>query len=346
MAKQKTSEFYYACRDNDIDKVHRLLNEHSIEELDHMEPNGSTALHAASYYQHDQIVELLLERGFTRRIVNKYNNTPFKEASTDRIRDLLSRPKNSCRFGGGIPFELEKRIWISLDDDHHHLRQHVFDDAYEGERLEYGLFHCIQILEALGVDMSETGVIRRLFRRAVEEKDPTRLIQAYTAETDFYKKINDYLLLPNVTPNETIAEFIDTISLNRQLHEKYSYIGKCYRSIRIQWSSDLNFYKVGTKLTNRCFISTTKSRHVAEEYVGKDPNDRSQDYPVPVLFIFEIRQKRTALDIENLSEYPNEEEVLISINKTFKVIHVTSKLNSMVEVELRESKSPRVDKKK
>ena len=342
MDKQNPSEFYFACRNNDIEIVRRLLDEHSVEELDQMEPNGSTGLHAACFYKNDQIVQLLLDRGFTRRMVNKYNNTPIKEASTDVIRDLFPRPKASGRFGGLVSSEHEKLIWISIDDHN----QYVSEDTYDGDRLEYGLFHCAQILEALGMNMSKMDVIRRLFHRAVEEKDATRLIQAYTAETDFYKEINNHIIFQKISSNNIISEFIDTISLNRQLHEKYQYIGHCYRSIRIKSNSELNFYKIGSKLSNRCFLSTTKDRQFAEEYVRMDHDDRSQEYQVAVLFSFEIRQKRTALDIEHLSEFPNEKEVLILINKIFKVIRVTSKLNSIVEVELRESKSTRPDKKK
>lgn len=346
MEKQNPSEFYYACRNNEIEIVRRLLEEHSVEELDQMEPNGSTGLHAACFYKNDRIVQLLLDRGFTRRMVNKYNNTPYKEASTDLIRDLFPRPKSSGRFGGLVSSEHEKLIWIFMDDHNQHLHQYVSEDTYDGDRLEYGLFHCAKILEALGMNMSKMDVIRRLFRRAVEEKDATRLIQAYTAETDFYKEINNHLLFQKISSDNIISEFIDTISLNRQLHEKYQYIGHCYRSIRVQSSSELNFYKIGAKIINRCFLSTTKDRQFAEEYVRVDHEDRTQEYQVPVLFLFEIRQKRTALDIEHLSEFPNEKEVLILINKIFKVIRVTSKLNSIVEIELRESKSTRVDKKK
>ena len=44
-----TSEFYLACRNGDATKVKQLLPQMTIERLDQMEPNGSTALHVASF---------------------------------------------------------------------------------------------------------------------------------------------------------------------------------------------------------------------------------------------------------------------------------------------------------
>lgn len=343
MEEKAPSEFYFACRNNDIDTVRRILDEQSVEDLDQMEPNGSTGLHAACYYNHVQIVQLLLERGFTRRTINKYKSTPFGEA-TDVIRDLFQRPKTSNRFGRNNPHEREKLLWILIEDNQQQLpSRYIALDTYDGDRLEYGLFHCQQILQTVGSNMPKADVIRRLFRRATGEKDATRLIQAYTAETDFYNRINDYLFSQAVNTNDVVSEFIDTISLNRQLHEKYHYEGLCYRSVRIKSHYELNIYKVGAKLINRCFLSTTKDRQFAEEYVRTEQDDGAKH---SVLIIFEIRQKRTALDIEDLSEFPHEKEVLILLNKIFKVVRVTSKPNLDVEIELRESKSTRVDKKK
>ena len=343
MDEEKTpSEFYFACRNNEIETVRRILDEQSVEDLDRMEPNGSTGLHAACFYKHDQIVQLLLERGFTRRTINKYESTPFGEA-TGVIRNLFQRPKTSTRFGGNIPHEREKLIWISMEDNQQQASRYVVSDTYDGDRLEYGLFHCQQILQTLGSNMPKVDVIRRLFRRATEEKDATRLVQAYTAETDFYNRINNYLISQTVNTNDVISEFIDTIALNRQLHDKHHYEGLCYRSIRIKSHYELNIYKVGAKLITRCFLSTTKDRQLAEEYVRTGQDDEAKH---SVLIIFEIRQKRTALDIEKLSEFPHEKEVLILNNKMFKVVRVTSKANLDVEIELRESKSRQVGKKK
>ncbi|CAF4500767.1 unnamed protein product [Rotaria socialis] len=59
-ATSDTSPFYKACRHNDISSVKNYLQTISAEEINQIEPNGSTALHVAAYRGHEEIVELLL----------------------------------------------------------------------------------------------------------------------------------------------------------------------------------------------------------------------------------------------------------------------------------------------
>lgn len=342
MGENRPSEFYFACRNDDIENVRRLLNEHSLEELDHMEPNGSTALHAACYFKRIEIVQLLLDRGFTRLVRNKYGHIPEGEAETDAIRELFKRSKTSNRFGGNIPHDQEIRVWFVINGHNQHLIPYHVSDTYDGRRLEYGLFNGDDILQQLCSNMPKSDVIRRLFRRAINEKDCNRLIQAYTAETDFYNRINNYLILQNEriikegnASTSIVSDFIDTIYLNRQLHKDYQYQGICYRSLKIKSHSELNFYKVGSKMINKTFISTTKDRPFAEQYV----RDNEQEKQHSLIISFEIRQSKSALDIEDISEFPHEKEVLIMTNRIFKILRMTTKPNLDVEIELRESKS-------
>jgi hypothetical protein len=340
------SQFYFACRSNDIETVRHLLDQHPLESLDRMEPNGSTALHAACYFKHIDIIKLLLHRGFTRRVLNKYDNTPLDESETEEIRELFTRPKTSNRFGGDVSHEQEKLKWIFIDGNKQNIIQHRVPDTYNGNRLTYGTFHGDKILQQLGADMPKVDVIRRLFRRAMDEKDCTRLIQAYTAETDFYNRVNNYLISQNEetevdssTQRNVMSEFIDTIYFNRQLHEKYSFQGICYRGMKIISDNDLNIYKVGTKIINRTFISTTKDRQFTEHYI----RERNQDNKYTVIFSFEIRQNHTALNIEYVSEFAHEKEILIMNKSIFKVMRITTKNTFDMEIELRESRSTRVE---
>jgi hypothetical protein len=348
-SNETPSDFYFACRNNDMETVRCLLDELPLEKLDHMEPNGSTALHAACYFKHIDIIKLLLDRGFTRRVLNKYDNTPFDESETEDIRQLFTRPKTSNRFGGDISYEREKLRWIVINGNEQNVIRDRAPDTYNGNRLEYGTFHGDKILQELGDNMPRIDAIRRLFRRAVDEKDCNRLIQAYTAETDFCNRVEDYVLTQkddtksgSSSQTNFMSEFIDTIYFNRQLHQKYQFQGICYRSIRIKSDNDLNIYKIGTKIINRSFISTTKHRQFAEEYVRGRDNERKY----VVIISFEIRQNNKALDIEKLSEFSHEKEVLIMNNSIFKVMRITPKSNFDVEIELRESKSTRVDQQK
>lgn len=88
----KVSEFYLACRNGDLNTVQQLLPSLSDEQKNSLESNGSTALHAASYYGYHDIVKLLLENGCATWILNKYENTPYDEGKDEEMRQLFRRP--------------------------------------------------------------------------------------------------------------------------------------------------------------------------------------------------------------------------------------------------------------
>lgn len=104
---QKSSqvgETYLACRNGDVDivKTYLMTFKESIDDLNPLEPSvNSTPLHAASYYGHKDIVQLLLEHGCDRSKVNDYGLTAYEEAANDEIRQLFKRcyaPNCSRRF--------------------------------------------------------------------------------------------------------------------------------------------------------------------------------------------------------------------------------------------------------
>jgi hypothetical protein len=67
--------------------------------LNQLEPNGSTALHAATYFNHLDIVHLLLHvYNCQRNLRNRYGFTAYEEAQTDEMRQLYYRPSDENRF--------------------------------------------------------------------------------------------------------------------------------------------------------------------------------------------------------------------------------------------------------
>ncbi|CAF4002511.1 unnamed protein product, partial [Rotaria sp. Silwood1] len=69
------------------------------EDLNQLEPNGSTALHAASYGGHVEIVRLLLNKlGCRRDRRNRYGLTAYEEAFSEEVRRLFHRPDGRNRF--------------------------------------------------------------------------------------------------------------------------------------------------------------------------------------------------------------------------------------------------------
>ncbi|CAF0958292.1 unnamed protein product [Rotaria magnacalcarata] len=88
----KPSELYLACRNGDVEKVKQLVAQLNTADINRLEPNGSTSLHAASFYGHKAIVTMLLQNGAKSWMRNKYEMTPYEEAANDEIRSLFFRP--------------------------------------------------------------------------------------------------------------------------------------------------------------------------------------------------------------------------------------------------------------
>ena len=67
-------------------------------DLNRLESNGSTGLHAATFFGHVEVVRLLLQkRGVMRHRKNHHGLTAYEEAANDEIRQLFHRP-NTNRF--------------------------------------------------------------------------------------------------------------------------------------------------------------------------------------------------------------------------------------------------------
>ncbi|CAF0848746.1 unnamed protein product [Adineta steineri] len=74
-------------------------------------------------------------------------------------------------------------------------------------------------------------------------------------------------------------------------------------------NNDLAQYTVGTRLMTKSFLSTTKNRSVAEAFAIC--RSATTDNNIPTLCTYTIKNRRTAYDLETISEYPEEKEVLI-----------------------------------
>ena len=97
----KASNFYFACSTGRIDEVLQTLDAEDaphIDELNRLQANGSTPLHAATFNNHLEIVRLLLDRNCCRTTLNRYGNTAYEEASTEEMKQLFHRSSPTDRF--------------------------------------------------------------------------------------------------------------------------------------------------------------------------------------------------------------------------------------------------------
>ncbi|CAF1531996.1 unnamed protein product, partial [Didymodactylos carnosus] len=324
------SDFYWACRNGDVKKVKELLSNRTLNDINVEESNGSTALHAASYKGHFEIVQLLLNAGASRSIKNKHKFFPYEEGRTPEIRELFSRT-NRNRFGNDDITKLEwaevdlqainRRSWLKLN----WTKDKMFN-TIEWMSKNY-------LCEKLP-DLTEHSTIEYFFKQAeTEDSDsedrrirgqPKYLIKAYTAETDYYRKFSIDFASEDLDKDWTssMLQWIVATFYSHPLLGGFSFQGQTYRGAKMSDSDYKRYhtqYKAGKRVTvmNKLFLSTSKDRKVAEEFaIGGNLSKHS------VLCKYEIRNDRTALDIESVSEYPQEKEVLILPNTTFKVVKI------------------------
>ncbi|CAF3960095.1 unnamed protein product [Rotaria sordida] len=329
--KIDTSPFYNACRNNNIDLVKKYLQEMSLEEINKLEPNGSTALHVAAYRGHEEIVQLLLQKDACYTTVNKYNCTPLDEAKTDRIKQMIRRRMNKTRF---ISESIE---WI-LQTDKADFQAHQYWtklETYGRDPQFHKLIDYIKrnYLEKDLKSIEDIDTIIRYFNIAIDKRDPVYLLQAYTAETGFYSTLNVHLTqirLENLTNNENLSQayYIGIIARHPKF-ETFSYTGEAYRGMMIT-NNDLKQYEIGTRILTKTFSSSSKRLNIA---LGFLDDKRHTDDRLSTICTYEIRNQRTALDIQDISLFQYEEEVLILPYSAFKII----------DIQINKDKSPNVE---
>jgi hypothetical protein len=175
--------------------------------------------------------------------------------------------------------------------------------------------------------------IAQWMNEATNKDDTTLLVRSYTAETDFYKRLNaDPADLKDLT-NEDVRNpgwscaFARYIASDPALH-KHRWMGTTYRGMQMT-DKDIGVYDVGQMLMNKAFLSTSKLRKVVENFAKKGlPADKKA-----AICTYVIKDNHAALDIKEYSEYPPEEEVLILPCMDFEVTKLDPN-GEFVEIEV------------
>ncbi|CAF1287354.1 unnamed protein product [Adineta steineri] len=284
----------HSCRTNNIEEVKKLFETITLEQIDQLKPNGSTALHAAYYHSHSEIVKLLLDAGADRSIHNKHQFLPFDEAKNDEIKQLFFRIPNNNRLvssTGAIEWEL---IDDDVSDKAAEERQYIkyLYDNVAGVTTLPKMFEKIENNYINKVLINFKGIenIKRFFRKATEEQDPRWIIKAYTAETDFYKALNTEIAC-GATKAQNERRYIIALLYHHPILDQLAFIGNACRVIKIN-SDDLDKYQVD-------FDGTLIKSWIMCKYI--------------------IKHHRTALHIENISQYTSEGEILIMPYTVFKI---------------------------
>ncbi|CAF4795492.1 unnamed protein product, partial [Rotaria sp. Silwood1] len=268
------SDLYIACRDGDFYLVEGLLASMSVEQINSIEFDGSTPLHIASSNGHARIVELLLNTEVvSRSFRNQYNLTAYDEAQSEEIRRLFKRKNGAARFCDGMQDQGIQIEWMKADPSVQQvvaweLKNHKWPWHKKPGLDEW--VNCIRqkYLDGSLKDMKGIGLIRFFYQNAQATNDPVQLIRAYTAETQYYKILNERLAqLHELHESDNWwghQDLLD-IMLSHPSLDRFTYIGTTYRGMRIM-QHDLKLYSVGTSLMNKAFLSTSKDRAVAEAF--------------------------------------------------------------------------------
>jgi hypothetical protein len=337
------SDFYHACRNNDIDSVKSLVETMTSDQINKLEPNGSTALHAASYNGHYEIVELLLKKGASKSIKNQYNCTPYEEAKSDAIKQLFSGENVNDRFVGDSNNTIE---WIRVGEriDHEAKAIRNMLKAYSGQNKKKKKKILIEMID-LG-NYKDIDKIKWYFDQANDNNDPTYILTAYTEQTEFYQRLNRALarahqLNPTDENQRQLLDFLNLICCHPSFH-KYEFQGETYRGMKMD-DNDFKQYEIGLKFMTKSLLSTSKVRDIAEKFATKkEAHADGNTIKRACICKYQIRKAHTALDIQELSIFRHEQEVLVKPYSAFQVVNIreiTSYYGILTEIELRQCKS-------
>lgn len=336
MEKSPCSAFYLAYRTGDAETVKKILRNLRSYEISRLEPTGSTALHAASYYGHTELVHLLVSRCCARAVRNLYGLTAFEEAATPEIKQILSRPKETKRYQEH-PNDCE---WISDN----------FDGIWKNILHPGRLFECMDdneeavkrrqacVIDWLNVTLEnedERNLIIPYFQYGFETNSAERLIKAYTEETDFFRNLNEQLA--SIRTDEDLPH----PELHAPLIIARSFFRCAYYARHVENSSK-DLFRVAkyspeeiTKyeehvgkgpIKTKTFWSTSTSRKAAEGF--------SNTWNTMLLLKSRDATCRRTLEVSSLSAYPGEYEVLMVPLTCMEVVSVKHCKKGKYEIQL------------
>ncbi|CAF1375019.1 unnamed protein product [Adineta steineri] len=364
-------DLYKSCKENDINKVKEYLQNINIKIINECIWNRSTALHIASYNGHNEIVQLLLKAGASRTIRNHpYDLTAYEEARTQSIKNLflmnLDNNEQDRFSSNNIYIE-----WMATSQNPHKKRNYLreklnrlqtyrnyeIDDVYK-ELVE----HMYAYIDTLTLSNYIKQFLIQYFTKMKETRDPVYIIKVYTSTTGFHKYYNEYIAQHGI-------DFFDPFSVDMHVDyaiiksltktiaiimydnsfSKYRYCGKTYRGMLLT-EENLEKYIVHSKIMNKSFLSTSKSKEIAEAFSGCEQEKFLRKTPdkqaihISVLCTYIIKNDETALNIETISErISDEKEVLILPFSIFQVKSVQRSLMNIVQIELEEASDELLD---
>ncbi|CAF1632724.1 unnamed protein product, partial [Didymodactylos carnosus] len=219
-------EFYTACRNNDIDTAQRLIVTMTVDDINRFEltrHGRSTALHAACFFGHIEIVQLLLKYKADRTLRNAFDFTPYDEAGRREIKFLLRNPFSTADGASShnrfVPETCDIE-WLSVGDEvikkarkyRGKLKTLSFNLPYGIDSIIHDYLESDELRNSAGIDE-----VKQLFRLTAKEDDPRHVIRAYTLETAFYTRFNEEVkFIYSVVSKKTVTVSVLSLFQNQK----------------------------------------------------------------------------------------------------------------------------------
>ena len=330
MAAANIRTLYNACCVDDVATVRRLLPLTPVGELNRSEDDGKTCLHAAASRGNREIVQLLLDRGAVRQMRDRNGRTPADVAPIKSVKEILNQPPEQKAIQRYVFDESDnQRInWIFGRD-----KAEAFSRAvYRGCIKNRGVRKTVRKIEKAKIiptnDESKEGkTLVAFFNQAREQNDATYFIRMYTIDGMFYRTINQYMAEGKSRKvfkklcHKWSGYYVGCIMKDPVLF-KYRFAGVTYRGMVIDRDA-FEQYKYDTVVTNKALQSSSKLPRVALRFARTEPTFGK----VSVLIQYTIVDHASALDIKDLSEFPEEDEVLMFPG----ILFMTDYVNKNVE---------------
>jgi hypothetical protein len=348
------SELYCACRENEVKTTKQLLRKFTLEQINHIESNGSTALHVACHRNHFDIVQLLLKYGASRSILNLHHLTPYDEASNENVKKLFQRD-DSHHFIS--PFEATT-WYIRNPPSWDHIR--AMDTYLECQLYTLGLTAMLQHLRKYYLPLvrlpdRQQEQINWFFEQAIVEKNFVPVMRAYTTPTKLHRIVNEHL-------TKNLGRPIRLNSSKRSLVTSVYYLASIltfsshddippatcdtFRGLVLS-KNELKKYRRGDIIVNTATVSTSTNRNVANMFAGEGQGqkfrrsyNKKHKLQVGLIFRYKFRYNTTrSMRLSRVSEVRDEDEVLIKPLTLFKVVAIKQldRINAdLYEIDLEE----------
>jgi hypothetical protein len=349
--------FYSACLEGDFNKARACFIYSSLNRPDN---DGNTPLHIVSSKGYTELLELLFRYHADQTLKNNAGLTAEQMAKDDQIKNLFKtqmKPKADTEHLVGSVSDVE---WV---DNYKNAYRIAYENLEHMKRwlLKVPLKKLLNEMKIGYIDKMKLSYkkseddLQNYLKPAFDNQDLVALIKAYSSGgTGFCTKLNYDLAeigsnfrflstqnlfnsgyLDNEPPKGLGQHIFAAILINHPYFQSYYYTGDpTHRGMKIT-PEDLAQYKVDSIVLTRSFLSTSKAKNVAEVFKGDaGPLTVDADGKLPVQCVYKVINPRSSLNIETISVFPEEEEVLILPFVVFRITAVD--MNSPITIYLEE----------